>query len=67
MSNLALSNDYISKRRDIYMKGNLLFRYSMQLAYLKQLLDKQLITEREYSLLKQRLMKDYHIISDLSA
>ena len=44
-----------------------LLRYSMQLAFLRQLLEKQLISDREYSLIKNRLMKDYKIISDLSS
>lgn len=44
-----------------------LLRYSMQLAFLRQLPEKQLISDREYSLIKNRLMKDYKIISDLSS
>jgi transcriptional regulator CtsR len=44
-----------------------LIRYSMQLAFLKQLLEKKLITEKEYSLIKNRLMKDYKINSDLTS
>lgn len=47
------------------MKENNLIKYSMQLAYLKQLLDKQLITDKEYALIKNQLMKDYNICSDL--
>jgi len=39
----------------------------MQLAFLRQLLEKQLITEKEYSLIKNRLMKDYNVISDLTS
>ena len=34
-------------------------------AFLKQLLEKKLISDREYSLIKNRLMKDYKIVSDL--
>lgn len=49
------------------MKEVNLIRYSMQLAFLKQLLEKKLITEKEYSLIKNRLMKDYKIISDLTS
>jgi len=37
----------------------------MQLAFLKQLLDKKLITDKEYSLIKNRLMKDYKVVSNL--
>ena len=41
------------------MKKDNLIRYSMQLAFLKQLLEKKLISDREYSLIKNRLMKDF--------
>ena len=37
----------------------------MQLAFLKQLLDKQLISKKEYDILKERLMKDYKIASNI--
>nr|WP_022788158.1 SHOCT domain-containing protein [Anaerotruncus sp. G3(2012)] len=47
------------------MKNSNLIRYSMQLSFLKQLLDKKLITDKEYSLIKNRLMKDYKIVSNL--
>ena len=40
-----------------------LVRYSMQLAMLKQLLARKLITESEYNAIKNRLMKDYQILS----
>ena len=46
------------------MKDKLL-RYSMQLAMLKQLLDKELITENEYTKIKIVLMQDYGVISEL--
>ncbi len=49
------------------MKEANLLRYSMQLAFLKQLLEKKLITEKEYSLIKNRLMKDYKVNSDLTS
>lgn len=49
------------------MKGQNLIRYSIQLAFLKQLLERKLITDREYSLVKQRLMKDYRVVSELSS
>ena len=48
-------------------KSNHLIRYSMQLSFLKQLLDKKLISDKEYSLIKNRLMKDYKIVSNLMA
>jgi transcriptional regulator CtsR len=44
-----------------------LLKYSMQLAMLKQLLDKKLITEKEYSLVKSRLMRDYKILSNITS
>jgi len=49
------------------LKEQNLIRYSIQLAFLKQLLERKLITDREYSLIKQRLMKDYHVVSELSS
>jgi len=49
------------------LKEQNLIRYSIQLAFLKQLLDRKLITDREYSLIKQRLMKDYRVVSELSS
>ncbi len=49
------------------MKEQILIRYSIQLAFLKQLLERKLITDREYSLIKQRLMKDYRVVSELSS
>ena len=44
-----------------------LLRYTMQLAMLKQLLTKKLIDENEYWLIQKRLMKDYGIISNITA
>ena len=49
------------------MKEQNLIRYSIQLAFLKHLLERKLITDREYSLIKQRLMKDYRVVSELSS
>ena len=49
------------------MKEQNLIRYSIQLAFLKQLSERKLITDREYSLIKQRLMKDYRVVSELSS
>ncbi|CCL20398.1 TPA: SHOCT domain-containing protein [Clostridioides difficile] len=45
---------------------NKLIRYTMQLAMLKQLLEKQLISIDEYNIVKNKLMKDYNIISDIT-
>jgi len=50
-----------------FLKEQNLIRYSIQLAFLKQLLERNLITDREYSLIKQRLMKDYRIVSELTS
>ena len=41
-----------------------LIRYSMQLAMLKQLLIKSLITDKEYLVIKNKLMKDYNVASN---
>lgn len=51
---------------DIIEKKRLL-RYSMQLSMLKQLLNKKLISDFEYEKIKKRLMKDYNIVSDITA
>ena len=53
--------------RGIFLKEQNLIRYSIQRAFLKQLLERKLITDREYSLIKQRLMKDYRVVSELSS
>lgn len=47
------------------MKSNLI-RYTMQLAMLRQLLDKKLISLNEYKSIKKKLMDDYNIISDIT-
>ncbi len=44
-----------------------LIRYSMQIAMLKQLLARNLISEKEYLLVKQKIMKDYKIVSDITS
>ncbi len=46
------------------MKTNIM-RYSMQLAMLKQLLVKKLITEKEYKIIQQKLMNDYNISNNI--
>lgn len=43
-----------------------ILEYSMQLAMLKQLLNKKLITKSEYEKVKNRLMQDYSIISNIT-
>ena len=42
-----------------------LLEYSMQLAMLTTLLQKDLITQNEYNKVKRKLMKEYHIISSI--
>ena len=51
----------------IYMDNKKILRYSMQLSMLRQLLNKKLINEFEYEKIKKSLMKDYNIISDITA
>lgn len=46
---------------------NRLIRYSMQIAMLRQLLTLALITEKEFTLIKNKLMQDYGVVSDLSS
>ena len=48
------------------MDRDKLLRYSIQLAMLKQLLRKKMITEEEFNLLEKALMKDYGVISNLT-
>ena len=49
------------------MNDKKLLRYSMQLAMLKQLYVKKLISKTEFLLIEKRLMKDYGIISNITA
>ncbi|MGN0384748.1 MAG: SHOCT domain-containing protein [Lachnospiraceae bacterium] len=49
------------------MKNETLWQYSRELSMLSQLLNGKLITEQEYQKIKQQLMKEYNIISDLTA
>ena len=48
------------------LKNEKLLEYSIQLAYLKRLLDENLITEAEYTKVKNRLKRDYHILSEIT-
>lgn len=43
-----------------------IIRYSMQIAYLKQLFEKKLINEEEYKKIEKRLMKDYNVVSNIT-
>lgn len=49
------------------MEGKKLLRYSIQLSMLKQLLTLNLINEIEYKLIQKKLMKDYGIVSNITA
>nr|WP_285824050.1 SHOCT domain-containing protein [Schaedlerella arabinosiphila] len=49
------------------MKSEKLLQYSIELSLLTQLLQSKLITENEYQKIKQKLMKEYKITSDLTA
>ncbi|MCI8410731.1 MAG: conjugal transfer protein [Lachnospiraceae bacterium] len=49
------------------MEGKKLLRYSIQLSMLKQLLTLNLINEMEYKLIQKKLMKDYGIVSNITA
>lgn len=42
-------------------------KYSMQLAMLKQLQDKKLITKEEYERILSKIRKDYGIVSELTS
>lgn len=66
-SNRPLAYFFFFCERGIFLKEQNLIRYSIQLAFLKQLMERKLITDREYSLIKQRLIKDYRVVSELSS
>lgn len=55
------------KERKGWVEAKKLIRYSIQLSMLKQLYDKKLITENEYLLFRNKLMKDYNVVSDITA
>ncbi len=44
-----------------------LIRYSMQIAMIKQLLALSLITESEFIQIKNKTMREYGVISDLTS
>lgn len=44
-----------------------LIRYSMQIAMITQLLNLSLITESEFHQIKNKTMREYDIISDLTS
>ncbi len=43
-----------------------LIRYSMQIAMLKQLLTRNMISQKEYETVKKRIMNDYKVVSDIT-
>lgn len=49
------------------MESKKLLRYSIQLSMLKQLLSKKLISESEYQIILKKLMKDYGVVSHITA
>ena len=52
-------------RKELIMEDDEILKYSMQIAMLKQLLNKKLIDEKEYEKIKKELMKEYGVLSDL--
>lgn len=49
------------------MEGKKILRYSIQLSMLKQLLNLKLINELEYEQIQKKLMRDYGIVSKITA
>ena len=49
------------------MEGKNILRYSIQLSMLKQLLNLKLINELEYEQIQKKLMRDYGIVSNITA
>jgi hypothetical protein len=49
------------------MVGKKILRYSIQLSMLKQLLNLKLINELEYEQIQKKLMRDYGIVSNITA
>ncbi len=49
------------------MEKSKLLRYSIQLSMLKHLLHIKKISEKEYQLLQKELMKEYKIVSNITA
>lgn len=61
------TNFNIIESEVLQMKAEQLLQYSAELALLVQLFQKNMITENEYQSIKQKLMKEYKITSDLTA
>lgn len=49
------------------MEGKKILRYSIQLSMLKQLLNLKLINKLEYEQIQKKLMRDYGIVSNITA
>lgn len=49
------------------MNDERLLQYSKELSLLSQLLQCKLITEQEYQKIKQQLMREYNVVSDITA
>lgn len=47
------------------MDATKLLRYSIQLSMLKQLLNKKLISPKEYNHILKKLMRDYEVVSNI--
>lgn len=54
-------------REVVNVNAEKLLQYSMELSLLAQLLQCKQITEAEYQKIKIKLMKEYHVLSDLTA
>jgi hypothetical protein len=55
----------LKNKEEVVVKKEEVIQYSMQIAMLKQLLSRKLITEEEYKAVKSKLMKNYGIFSDI--
>lgn len=62
-----LEKNVLDKKKINNTSKEKLLKYSMELSLLSQLLQSKLITETEYEKIKSMVMKDYTIISDLTA
>lgn len=55
------------QREVVHVNDERLLQYSKELSLLSQLLQCKLITEQEYQKIKQQLMREYNIVSDITA
>ena len=56
-----------NEQRGVIMESEKLLQYSAEVSLLAQLFKNKLISEQEYQKVKQKLMKEYRILSDLTA